>query len=123
MGSSCNAAEPPPYPPPPGTNHPARGGIGGTLPSMRGLFPAAILAGILLIPTASLAQHRPVDYVNPLVGSDGHGHTFPGPQVPFGMVQLSPDTRTDTWDGSSGYHYSDKRILGFSHTHLNGTGV
>ncbi len=90
---------------------------------MRGLFPAAILAGILLFPSASLAQHRPIDYVNPLVGSDGHGHTFPGPQVPFGMVQLSPDTRTDTWDGSSGYHYSDKRILGFSHTHLNGTGV
>ncbi len=58
-----------------------------------------------------------------MVGTDGHGHTFPGPAVPFGMVQLSPDTRTDTWDGSSGYHYSDKKILGFSHTHLSGTGV
>ena len=62
-------------------------------------------------------------HVNPMVGTDGHGHTFPGATVPFGMVQLSPDTRTDTWDGSSGYHYSDKKILGFSHTHLSGTGV
>ncbi|MBI1332153.1 MAG: glycoside hydrolase family 92 protein [Armatimonadetes bacterium] len=67
--------------------------------------------------------HSPIEYVNPMVGSDGHGHTFPGPTVPFGMVQLSPDTRTGTWDGSSGYHYSDKKILGFSHTHLSGTGV
>ena len=66
---------------------------------------------------------KPIEYVNPFVGTDGHGHTFPGPTVPFGMVQLSPDTRTDTWDGSSGYHYSDHRILGFSHTHLSGTGV
>ena len=58
-----------------------------------------------------------------MVGTDGHGHAFPGATAPFGMVQLSPDTRTDTWDGCSGYHYSDKRILGFSHTHLSGTGA
>ncbi|OJU63871.1 MAG: hypothetical protein BGO01_17090 [Armatimonadetes bacterium 55-13] len=69
------------------------------------------------------APARPVDYVNPFIGTDGHGHTFPGSTTPFGMVQLSPDTRTDTWDGSSGYHYSDKTIIGFSHTHLSGTGV
>jgi len=62
-------------------------------------------------------------YVNPLVGTGGHGHTFPGATVPFGAVQLSPDTRTDDWDGSSGYHYSDSSIWGFSHTHLNGTGI
>ena len=63
-------------------------------------------------------------YVNPFIGTGGHGHTFPGATVPFGMVQLSPDTRIDgSWDGCSGYHYSDKIIYGFSHTHLNGTGV
>ncbi len=62
-------------------------------------------------------------YVNPFIGTDGHGHTFPGATVPFGMVQLSPDTRIDgSWDGCSGYHYSDNIIYGFSHTHLNGTG-
>ena len=61
--------------------------------------------------------------VNPFIGTDGHGHTFPGATTPFGMVQLSPDTRIDgSWDGCSGYHYSDKTIYGFSHTHLNGTG-
>jgi len=61
--------------------------------------------------------------VNPFVGTGGHGHTFPGPVSPFGMVQLSPDTRTDgSWDGCSGYHYSDSLIYGFSHTHLSGTG-
>lgn len=62
-------------------------------------------------------------YVNPFIGTGGHGHTFPGATVPFGMVQLSPDTRVDNWDGSSGYHYSDSIIYGFSHTHLSGTGI
>jgi predicted alpha-1,2-mannosidase len=63
------------------------------------------------------------DYVNPFVGTDAHGHTFPGATTPFGMVQLSPDTRIDgSWDGCSGYHYSDSLIYGFSHTHLSGTG-
>lgn len=62
-------------------------------------------------------------YVNPFVGTDAHGHTFPGATTPFGMVQLSPDTRIDgSWDGCSGYHYSDSLIYGFSHTHLSGTG-
>ena len=62
-------------------------------------------------------------YVNPFIGTGGHGHTFPGATTPFGMVQLSPDTRVDgSWDGCSGYHYSDSVIYGFSHTHLSGTG-
>jgi predicted alpha-1,2-mannosidase len=62
-------------------------------------------------------------YVNPMIGTGGHGHTYPGATVPFGMVQLSPDTRIDgSWDGCSGYHYDDPIIYGFSHTHLNGTG-
>ena len=62
-------------------------------------------------------------YVNPFVGTGGHGHTFPGATVPFGMVQLSPDSRLEGWDGCGGYHYSDSIIYGFSHTHLSGTGV
>ncbi|MFN2532798.1 MAG: GH92 family glycosyl hydrolase [Pyrinomonadaceae bacterium] len=62
-------------------------------------------------------------YVNPFIGTGAHGHTFPGATVPFGMVQLSPDTRLTGWDGCSGYHYSDNQIYGFSHTHLSGTGI
>ncbi|MCB9251071.1 MAG: glycoside hydrolase family 92 protein [Flavobacteriales bacterium] len=62
-------------------------------------------------------------FVNPFIGTGGHGHTYPGAALPFGMVQLSPDTRNDgSWDGCSGYHYNDSLILGFSHTHLSGTG-
>ncbi len=60
--------------------------------------------------------------VNPFIGTGGHGHTFPGPTMPFGACQLSPDTRLDGWDGCGGYHYSDSIIYGFSHTHLSGTG-
>ncbi|MEL7118797.1 MAG: GH92 family glycosyl hydrolase, partial [Bacteroidota bacterium] len=62
-------------------------------------------------------------FVNPFIGTGGHGHTYPGATVPFGMVQLSPDTRLEGWDGCSGYHYTDSIVYGFSHTHLSGTGV
>jgi len=64
-----------------------------------------------------------ISYVNPFIGTGGHGHTYPGATMPFGMMQLSPDTRLDGWDGCSGYHYTDNYIYGFSHTHLSGTGV
>ncbi|MBR1513711.1 MAG: GH92 family glycosyl hydrolase [Bacteroidales bacterium] len=64
----------------------------------------------------------PAAYVDPFIGTGGHGHTFPGATVPFGMVQFSPDTRMNDWDGCSGYHTSDNTILGFSTTHLSGTG-
>jgi len=65
-----------------------------------------------------------ISFVNPMIGTDGTGHTFPGATLPFGMMQLSPDTRVDgSWEGCSGYHYSDTYIYGFSHTHLSGTGV
>jgi predicted alpha-1,2-mannosidase len=77
----------------------------------------------ILLPTLLFAQDF-VKHVNPFIGTGGHGHTFPGATVPYGMVQLSPDTRIDgSWDGCSGYHYDDSTIYGFSHTHLNGTGV
>ena len=62
-------------------------------------------------------------YVNPFIGTGGHGHTYPGVCEPFGFMQLSPDSRLDGWDGCGGYHYSDSIIYGFSHTHLSGTGV
>ncbi len=64
-----------------------------------------------------------INYVNPFIGTGGHGHTYPGATMPFGMMQLSPDTRLDGWDGCSGYHYDDTYIYGFSHTHLSGTGI
>ncbi|MGZ4037832.1 MAG: GH92 family glycosyl hydrolase, partial [Bacteroidia bacterium] len=71
-----------------------------------------------------IAQKNYAEIVNPFIGTGGHGHTFPGAVLPFGMVQLSPDTRIDgSWDGCGGYHYSDSIIYGFSHTHLSGTGV
>ena len=63
-----------------------------------------------------------IEYVDPFIGTAGHGHTFPGAAVPFGMVQVSPDTGLEGWDWCSGYHYSDSSIIGFSHTHLSGTG-
>lgn len=65
----------------------------------------------------------PVQYIDPFIGTDGHGHTYPGATTPFGMVQLSPQTRLDGWDGCSGYHYTDSIIYGFAHTALSGTGV
>ena len=64
----------------------------------------------------------PASYVDPFIGTGGHGHTFPGATVPFGMIQFSPDTRMNDWDGCSGYHTTDDTILGFSTTHLSGTG-
>lgn len=81
-----------------------------------------LFACILATITANAQDMKPCDYVNPMTGTGGHGHTYPGATVPFGLVQLSPDTRLDGWDGCSGYHYSDSIIYGFSHTHLNGTG-
>ncbi|HEX7774839.1 MAG TPA: GH92 family glycosyl hydrolase, partial [Pyrinomonadaceae bacterium] len=78
---------------------------------------------LLLFQLHVYAQRDLTRYVNPFIGTAGHGHTFPGAIVPFGMVQLSPDTRLTGWDGCSGYHYSDSAIYGFSHTHLSGTGI
>jgi predicted alpha-1,2-mannosidase len=78
---------------------------------------------LLCIAYYSNAQTNYAKIVNPFIGTGGHGHTFPGAVAPFGMVQVSPDTRIDgSWDGCSGYHHSDSIIYGFSHTHLSGTG-
>lgn len=75
-----------------------------------------------LVACKSETEKRAIDFVNPFIGTAEHGHTFPGATTPFGMVQLSPDTGLEGWDWCSGYHYSDSSIIGFSHTHLSGTG-
>ena len=84
---------------------------------------AAVLSILLCSGLCVSARQGPTTYVDPFIGTGGHGHTFPGATRPFGMVQLSPDTRLTGWDGCSGYHYSDDLIYGFSHTHLSGTGI
>ncbi|WJS93915.1 GH92 family glycosyl hydrolase [Flavobacterium johnsoniae] len=63
------------------------------------------------------------NYVDPFIGTGGHGHTYPGATVPFGMLQVSPDNGISSWDWCSGYHYSDSIVSGFSHLHLSGTGI
>lgn len=68
-------------------------------------------------------EERLTDYVNPLIGSGGHGHVFVGASVPFGMVQLGPTSVNETWDWCSGYHQDEATVIGFSHTHLSGTGI
>jgi predicted alpha-1,2-mannosidase len=95
------------------------------MPILNRRLALSILAAltVLAAPSAAAGAGNPVDCVDPRIGTGGHGHTFPGPTLPFGMVQLSPDTRLTGWDGCSGYHDSDRRVFGFSHTHLSGTGV
>jgi len=80
-----------------------------------------ILCFVLEISAQKKKDYTP--YVNPFIGTGGHGHTYPGAVLPFGMVQLSPDTRLEGWDGCSGYYYADTVVYGFSHTHLSGTGI
>jgi predicted alpha-1,2-mannosidase len=89
---------------------------------------AACAVGALPAANAAHAATRPFKHEDPLlwvdprIGTGGHGHCFPGAAMPFGAVQLSPDTFNDGWDWCSGYHISDDSIMGFSHTHLSGTG-
>ena len=64
-----------------------------------------------------------VDYVDPMIGSGGHGHVFVGANVPFGAVQVGPNNIYKGWDWCSGYHHSDSLIIGFSQLHLSGTGI
>jgi len=80
-----------------------------------------VLAGVL--PAVAQRKKDYTQFVDPFIGTGGHGHTYPGAVVPFGMVQLSPDTRLTGWDGCSGYYYTDTLVYGFSHTHLSGTGI
>ena len=93
--------------------------------AMFGAF-LCLLGGMLVVGCSSHASSSSyqdyASYVNPFIGTGGHGHTYPGAVVPNGMIQPSPDTRLDGWDACSGYYYADSTINGFSHTHLSGTG-
>ncbi len=80
-----------------------------------------VVLPLLLLCTHANSQNL-TKYVDPFIGTGGHGHTYPGATVPFGMVQLSPDNGDEGWDWCSGYNYSSTTIAGFSHMHLSGTG-
>lgn len=89
---------------------------------------AAVAAFVVASGCASVARdgdvtERLTQYVDPFIGTGGHGHVFLGANVPFGFVQLGPSQEVKGWDWCSGYHYSDSTMLGFSHTHLSGTGI
>jgi len=93
---------------------------------MKLIHRGCIMPVFILLFAFSASAQRKKDYtqfVDPFIGTGGHGHTYPGAVVPFGMVQLSPDTRLEGWDGCSGYYYTDTVVYGFSHTHLSGTGI
>ena len=77
---------------------------------------------LLMVGPAAKADNL-TQYVDPFIGTGGHGHVFLGANVPFGLVQLGPNLPDRGWDWCSGYHYSDSVIVGFSHMHLSGTGV
>ena len=81
------------------------------------------LALALLACTAAFAQERLIDYVNPFIGTDGFGNVYPGAQIPFGGIQISPDTDDFDYDVAAGYKYNKPTIMGFSLTHLSGTGI
>ena len=81
-----------------------------------------VLSAFFSLALIAPAFAAPVDFVNPFVGTDATGHTFPAASYPFGLVQAGPDTGCSGWDYCSGYRYSDSRIVAFSQTHLNGTG-
>lgn len=84
---------------------------------------------ILIMGCNKKTEHKPIkttsllDYVDPFIGTGGHGHTYPGATVPFGMLQVSPVNGISAWDWCSGYHYSDSIAIGFSHLNLSGTGI
>ena len=80
-----------------------------------------LLALSFVLTTTGFAQPL-TEYVDPFIGSGGHGHVFVGANVPFGFVQLGPTEHNRGWDWCSGYHYSDSLLVGFAHTHLSGTG-
>ena len=81
------------------------------------------VGGLLAFATVSAQQQPLISYVRPLVGTSGYGNTYPGAQIPFGGIQISPDTDADYYDAAAGYKYDHKTLLGFSLTHLSGTGI
>ena len=101
--------------------------------TMNRIHIAFLAMTVAFFAAVSASAQQPADYVNPLIGTDGMGHTFPGACAPFGIVQLSPDTDTiphnvggkyqeQVYEYCAGYRYGDPTIVGFSHTHFSGTG-
>ena len=91
---------------------------------MKRLIRSIVFLFVLMVGTSAVASSKKdfTQYVDPMIGTAFTGHTFPGAVYPFGMIQLSPDTKLSGWEVCSGYHYDEPYIYGFSHTHLNGTG-
>ncbi len=87
------------------------------------LLSVALLAVCFSATAATAATQNLTQYVNQYVGTGGHGHTFMGANVPFGLVQLGPTEPTRGWDWCSGYYYDDDELIGFGHMHLSGTGI
>ncbi|MCI7650600.1 MAG: GH92 family glycosyl hydrolase [Prevotella sp.] len=87
------------------------------------LLSVALLAVCFSVTAATAATQNLTQYVNQYVGTGGHGHTFMGANVPFGLVQLGPTEPTRGWDWCSGYYYDDDELIGFGHMHLSGTGI
>lgn len=89
--------------------------------------PLPYIISLLLVALSACScqqdEEKLTQYVDPLIGSGGHGHVFVGASVPFGMVQLGPTSISQAWDWCSGYHESEASVIGFSHTHLSGTGI
>jgi predicted alpha-1,2-mannosidase len=87
------------------------------------LHKLCLLSFLLIFISKISDAQKLTSFVDPFLGTGGHGHVYPGATIPFGMVQLSPDNGEEGWDWCSGYHYSSNTIAGFSHTHLSGTGI
>ncbi|MDR1415997.1 MAG: GH92 family glycosyl hydrolase, partial [Prevotellaceae bacterium] len=96
--------------------------------TLKNTFCAALIGGSVAV-AAACGEHGEeattslTQYVDPYIGTGGHGHVFLGANVPFGLVQLGPSNIPQSWDWCSGYHISDSTIIGFSHMHLSGTGI
>ena len=86
---------------------------------LKNLLLVAVVATFAACSTAT----KFTSFVDPKIGTGDHGHVFVGANVPFGMVQVGPTSIPQSWDWCSGYHASDSTLIGFSHTHLSGTGI
>ena len=100
--------------------------VGDIQETVKSLIMKKILKTIFLcvsLPVFSLSAENLTQYVNPMIGTDGYGNVYPGAQIPFGGIQISPDTDAKFYDAAAGYKYNHTSILGFSLTHLSGTGI
>lgn len=87
------------------------------------LLAVGVLFSCITPEEETILENNVLQWVDPMIGTGFHGHTFPGPVWPHGQIQLSPDTHIMGWDASSGYHHDDTTLYGFSHNHLSGTGI